>query len=189
MIFSSKRSNTRRRTPSVEACVSILGLFVAIGLIGGVAALIYVKGSLTGTIGGGIVFGVSAIFSIILVLVVKGCLKNNNVDSNTNETHSSADEHQFKRNRQVEHEQVSSHEITVISEMHKYDQQQRQHPYDTNTRSQLVYTDRLTDSTNQGYGKQIQNSSTKVSSIDYLNQSNHSINHQNHKSSMDSDKK
>ncbi|CAF3467901.1 unnamed protein product [Rotaria sp. Silwood1] len=185
MIFSLKRSNTQGRSPSIETCVSILGLFLAMGLIGGIGALIYglIRPSLTGMIGGGVVFGVSAIFIIILVLVLKGCFKNNNVNSNTNDLQSSTDGRQFRRNHQVEREQVSSHEITVISETHKYDQQQQKlHQYDKKPRSRLTSTDGLTDSTNHGYIKQTQKSSTKVSPIDYLNQSSHSINNQNLKS-------
>ena len=41
MIFFSKQKNGGQRSSSTEACVSILGLFVAVGVVGGLAALIY----------------------------------------------------------------------------------------------------------------------------------------------------
>lgn len=43
MIFFSKRDNTGGQSSNIEACVSILGLFLAIGIFGGLAALIYGK--------------------------------------------------------------------------------------------------------------------------------------------------
>lgn len=43
MIFSSKqrRGSRPQRTPTIESCVSIVGLFLAGGVIGGLGALIY----------------------------------------------------------------------------------------------------------------------------------------------------
>jgi len=149
MIFLSKQNNTSPgQSSNTEACVSILGLCLAIGLIGGAAALIYgififillnyvtysyffaglVKGNLTATIGGGAVFGISALFSIILVLVFIYCLKNNNVNSNINQypTSTHQHQHQHQHNHHVQHGQTSSHELAVISGIHKYDNHSQQ---------------------------------------------------------------
>jgi len=41
MIFFAKRNNSPTQSSNTEACISILGLAVAIGLLGGAAALIY----------------------------------------------------------------------------------------------------------------------------------------------------
>jgi hypothetical protein len=41
MIFFSKRNNALAQSSNTEACISILGLAAAIGLLGGAAALIY----------------------------------------------------------------------------------------------------------------------------------------------------
>jgi hypothetical protein len=150
MIFLSKQNNTSPgQSSNTEACVSILGLCLAIGLIGGAAALIYgifivlllnyitysyffaglVKGNLTATIGGAAVFGISALFSIILVLVFIYCLKNNNVNSNINQH-----QHQHQHNHHVQHGQTSSHELAVISGIHKYDNHsQQQQPSKTSS--------------------------------------------------------
>jgi hypothetical protein len=45
MIFFSKRSREQEPSSNSEACLSILGLFLAIGIIGGAAGLIYGKKS------------------------------------------------------------------------------------------------------------------------------------------------
>jgi hypothetical protein len=41
MIFFSKRNNAPEQESTTEACVSIIGLILAIGLIGGLGTLIY----------------------------------------------------------------------------------------------------------------------------------------------------
>jgi len=117
-------------------------------------------------IGGGVILGVSVFFSIILALVFVFCLKNNNVNSNINEQRSHTNQRQYKQNhhqqqnRQIKHEHTSSHEITVISGVHKshnHPQQQQQQSNEYGTKNFLPSYQRggLTDSTNSGYGKQI----------------------------------
>jgi hypothetical protein len=41
MIFFSKRDDAARQSSNMEACVSILGLILAVGLVGGLTVLIY----------------------------------------------------------------------------------------------------------------------------------------------------
>ncbi|CAF2097726.1 unnamed protein product [Rotaria magnacalcarata] len=135
MIFSSRqRSNGIQRSPNMESYISIIGLFLACGLLGGLSTLIYglIKGSSTETFGGGVVLGVSAAFSVLLVLFVILCLKNNDVDSNTNERQSSTNVHQHKRAAHVKHRDISvheiqaAHEIQAVPEIHTYEQEQEQ---------------------------------------------------------------
>jgi len=166
-----------------------------------------IKGNSSGTIGGGVVLGVSVVFSVILALVFVFCLKNNNVDSNINEQRSHRSQHQHKQNhhqqqnRQIKHEQTSSHEITVISGVHKYDnhpQQQHHHQqqlqqqsngYGSKMFSPPYQSGGLTDSTNSGYGKQVPQSPSKAYSFALLNQSNGSINNQSPQSMINANTK
>ena len=74
-----------------------------------------VRDSSTGTIGGGIVFGVSTIFSVILALVFICCLKNNDVNTNTNNERSSANPHQYEQQRHREHNRQVRPEKIVSS--------------------------------------------------------------------------
>lgn len=152
-----------------------------------------VKGNLSGTIGGAIVLGVSAIGSVILAVVFLCCLKNNNVNSNDNQQRSTANQRHHKQNRhqnpnrQIRTEQNSSHEVIMMSGVHKHDnhsshqqQQQQQHSneYDPKKFSPPIQSNGLVDSTNSGYGKQLPQSPSKTSSFAYLNQSNGSTNNQ-----------
>jgi hypothetical protein len=212
MLFLSKRDNSSEQS-GTETCVSVLGLLLATGIIGGIAALVYgififffklnfiryflfffvgiIKGNSSGIIGGGVVLGVSVFFSIILALVFVFCLKNNNVNSNINEQRSHTNQRQYKQNRhqqqnrQIKHEHTSSHQITVISGVHKsnnHPQQQQSNEYGTKNFLPPYQRGGLADSTNSGYGKQIPQSPSKISSFAYSNQSNGSIHNQNYQS-------
>lgn len=146
-----------------------------------------VKGNLSATIGGGIVLGVSAVFSVILALVFVYCLKNNDVDSNVNEQRSlphQQNRHQ-KQHRQINREQTSSREITVVSEIHKYDNQKQYSPngYSLNQLSPSVQSIGLTHSTNSGFGRQLPQSPSKTSSF-YFNQNNGSMVNQNQQANI-----
>ena len=141
-----------------------------------------VKGNLSGTIGGGVVLGVSVLLSIILVLVFVYCLKNNDVNSNVNQQRTSPHQRQRKPNRQYQgnREQTSSHEITVISGTHNYNNHSRQlqqhtsNEYNAKAYSQPNQTMGLADSTNSTNGQQLPLSPAKNSSF-WLNQSNGSM--------------
>lgn len=126
----------------------------------------------------------------------------NNVDSNINEQPSHTSQRQHKhnhhqqQNRQIKHEQTSSHEITVISGVHKYDnhpQQQQQlqqsNGYGSKIFSPPYQSGGLTDSTNSGYGKQLPQSPSKAYSFALLNQSNGSINNQSPRSMINANTK
>ncbi|CAF3481645.1 unnamed protein product [Rotaria socialis] len=194
MIFSSrKRSNEIRKSPNMESLISIIGLFLACGLLGGLGTLIYglIEGNSTGTLGGGVVLGVSAAFSMLLVLFIILCFKNNDVDSNTNERQSSTNVHQHKRKPHVKHRDTSVHEIEAVPEIHIYEQQEQKCRLEKNVLSSPALTDTLVDCTNTAYSKQISppsSSSKSVFSIDYLNESNHSIDNRNHYSVTKSDR-
>src|SRR5690349_1463975 len=107
-----------------------------------------VKGNLLATIVGGAAFGVSVIFSIILVLVFVYCLKNNNVNSNVNEQRQHKQNRHRKQNHHVKYERNSPHEIRIISENF----------------SRPIQNDELSESTKFAYGKQIPPSPAQRSS-------------------------
>ncbi|CAF3041117.1 unnamed protein product [Rotaria socialis] len=177
----------------MESLISIIGLFLACGLLGGLGTLIYglIEGNSTGTLGGGVVLGVSAAFSMLLVLFIILCFKNNDVDSNTNERQSSTNVHQHKRKPHVKHRDTSVHEIEAVPEIHIYEQQEQKCRLEKNVLSSPALTDTLVDCTNTAYSKQISppsSSSKSVFSIDYLNESNHSIDNRNHYSVTKSDR-
>jgi hypothetical protein len=99
MLFLTKRhTGGSGQKSGKETCLSILGLFLAICLIGGLAALIYgrgrnenrsfifmcsfrwlrsglVVGRLSVTIAGAVVFGVGVLFTVVFILLVFFCLK------------------------------------------------------------------------------------------------------------------
>jgi hypothetical protein len=122
-------------------------------------------------ISGGVVLGVSICFVIIFILVLTCCLKNNNVDSNPN--HHQQQNRRRKQKRPMKHEH-SSHEITTISNAHRYDQ-----PNDFHTQIYPSVHTGVTETTNYGYGKQVPQSPTKPSNWTMLNQSNSSNNSNN----------
>ena len=135
--------------------------------------------------------GLSAFFSVILALVFIYCLKNNNVESQEEEQHSSTHQRPYKRDhhqkhhRHIKHEQTSMQEITVISGVHKYDGHSQHQPsnHDGKKFSPPILHGGLTESTNSGTGKQLPPSpASKSASFGYLNQSNGSMNHQNYQS-------
>ena len=92
MIFLSRAEPTRRS--GKEACLSIIGFFIAIGIIVGIAGLIFgnknlrlvcffnlfvllglVKNYTSATIAGGVVLGVSIFLTILFILTLGSCLK------------------------------------------------------------------------------------------------------------------
>jgi hypothetical protein len=141
---------------------------------------------MSGTIGGAVALGVSLLFSIILALVFVYCLKNNNVDEQRSVPHHNKHMRHQKQHRQRTREQTSSHEITVISGVHKFDNQQQQHSsngHDYNHVSPPIQSFALADSTNAGYGRQLPHSPSKTSSFQF-NQGNGSTYNQNQQSNI-----
>ncbi|UJR30810.1 hypothetical protein I4U23_018328 [Adineta vaga] len=201
MIFFSKQKNNARQTSSSEACISIIGLFIAVGLLGGLSALIYglIKGSSSGKIGGGIVLGVSVIAAIIFALVFIFCLKNNNTNSDENDQQSTSNRpRQRQQRRHGKHEQTTSREISHVSAVPRYDnrrppplhqQQQQQHTNGHNMQmySQNPNTHSLNDSSYYNQNKQVPLSPSKVPSSIHLNQSHNSLNNPQHQLVMTSD--
>ena len=128
---------------------------------------------MAGTIGGAVVLGVSLLFSIILALVFVYCLKNNNVNSDSDERRSVPHHNKHMRHhnqqRRRTREQTSSHEITVISGVHKFDNHQQYSPngYDHNHVSPPTQSFGLSDSTNSGYGRQLPQTPSKTSSFNF----------------------
>ena len=202
MLYVSKRSTGEQQSSGVETIVSISGLIIAIGFLGGLSSLIYglVRGSSQGTIGGGIVLGVSIICGVLLALVFIFCLKNNNnINSNTQTNQSVGAAGTNKRNRNGNHQQKhraqqrqfkpehsSSHEITVISGVHTFEkssQQRQSNDYDMKRIPPSRQSSILTESTHSYSGKQGPQSPLKGSSFAYLNQSNGSMTHPNYSSS------
>ncbi|CAF1102188.1 unnamed protein product [Adineta ricciae] len=191
MIFFSKQKNGGQRSSSTEACVSILGLFVAVGLVGGLAALIYglVKGSASGVIGGGVVLGVSVVTGVILALVFIFCLKNVVDESNESNQQATNRGRQRHRRHHGEREPTTSHEVSHVTAMHRYDHQHRP-PRTTSDAEIQMYSQNnnhsLTDSTYSNYSKQTPLSPSKVSSSMHLNQSHNSVNNPQHQLVMTS---
>jgi hypothetical protein len=142
-----------------------------------------VKASSSAVVGGAVVLGVSVFFSVILALVFIFCLKNNNVDSNANGRRPHTNQRQHKQNRhqqqnrQIKHVQTVPHEVVVIPGKNRSNQQGQPNVYDKQMRSLPAYNDGLSNSMNNGYGKQIPQS-PNTSSMNYLHQSNGSMNHQ-----------
>jgi hypothetical protein len=133
-----------------------------------------IKGSSSETIAGGAVLGASVVCSIFLVLVCVCCLNKNDTNSNLHE------------------HRTSSNQITHVSTVHKSDQHHHHHHqgqpngYDVQMLSPSVHNVRLTDSTNRSYGKQIPQSSSKIRTASYSNQSNSSVVNQNYRLSINS---
>jgi LPXTG-motif cell wall-anchored protein len=91
MIFLSKNEPTRRS--GRDACSSAVALFIAIGIIAGLAGLIFgkrkkqhffffiilhlglVTNHLAATIAGGVVLGVSVFLTLLFLLILGTCLK------------------------------------------------------------------------------------------------------------------
>jgi Na+-transporting methylmalonyl-CoA/oxaloacetate decarboxylase gamma subunit len=148
-----------------------------------------VRGNSPATIGGGIALGVSFVFSIILTLVFVYCLKNNNVNSNVHEQrpHQHQQIRHKKQHRQNNHEQNSSHQVTVISGMHKYDNNhhQQQQPYSSNGYG-LNHFPPPVQNFGLADGKQLPQSPLKTSSL-YFNQSNGLMLNQNQQANIKRD--
>ncbi|CAF0793921.1 unnamed protein product [Rotaria sp. Silwood1] len=174
MIFISKRNIGNGHSSNKEACLSIIGLFLAVGFIGGLAGLIYglVKGSSSGTIAGAIVLGISIVLTIIFVFTVVLCLKNNNINSNTNQQQQQ--HHQRKQNRQTKHD-YSLREIKTISTVQKYEQ--------NNDLNKQMFSSsisrKLAEKKNYGFTKHTIQPSSKSFIFTYLNDSHSSINSNN----------
>ncbi|CAF3617770.1 unnamed protein product [Rotaria sordida] len=175
MIFISKRNIRHRYSSNQEACFSIVGLFLAIGFIGGLTGLIYglVKGSSSGTIAGAIVLGASIFLIVIFIFIVVLCLKNNNMNSNTNQQQQQQRRRhrQRKQKRQTEHEN-SSHEIQTISTVQRHEQ--------TNDMNRQMFPSSIPnesiDKKDYGFAKYVISPSSKSSAFTYLNESHSSIN-------------
>ncbi|CAF1205818.1 unnamed protein product [Rotaria magnacalcarata] len=168
MIFISKHNNERLHSSNKEACLSIIGLFLAIGSIGGLAGLIYglVKDNSSATIAGATVLAVSIIFSIMFVFLIVFCLKNNNNDSNTNQHH----QHRRKQNFRIKQEN-SSPEIKTISIT------QNDEPNNA-SRAQMFSSSTPTQSpnkTNHNFTEQTETPTSKLYTFTYLNESHSSI--------------
>ena len=134
---------------------------------------------MSGTIGGGVVLGVSMILSVIFAIIVVYCFKNNNVNSNVNEQHAMPHRHQYGNNR-ARGKPISSHEIATVSGKHQYGhhlayQQRPYMAYDTQKQSLAVQHMALGDSMNSNSGRHLSVNKSSPS----LNQSNGSLAHQN----------
>ncbi|CAF1461521.1 unnamed protein product [Adineta steineri] len=164
MIFLSKRPNRYQGSSTREACLSIVGLFLSIGLIGGLAGLIYglVTNSAPSTMFGAIAFSISLFFTIIFILVIIFCLKSVTGDSNKK---------RHKQNAHIKHIN-SAQNISTISTAPNYEQTSS---YNTQIYSPSVPIELLDNSTN-GFGKQMQSSSLPPIAFDSLNHSNSSTN-------------
>lgn len=207
MIFFSKQKNTGQRSSSTEACVSILGLFIAVGFVGGLAALIYglkfhphqcpisifliglIKGSSSGVIGGGVVLGVSVVSGVILALVFIFCLKKAVEESNESNQQATNRARQRQRRHRGEREPTTSHEVSHATATHRYDHYPRP-PQTTHDAEMQMYSQNhhhsLTDSTYSNYSKQAPLSPSKVPSSMHLNQSHNSVNNPQHQLVMTS---
>ncbi|CAF1420517.1 unnamed protein product [Adineta steineri] len=196
MIFFSKHNNASRHSSSTEACVSILGLFIACGILGGLAALIYglVRGISSGTIGGGIVLGVSLICAVILTIVFVCCLKKTDGNSDANEQRSAGNHphhrnnnnnhhhhhHQQQHNRQGNHGHIPTSEMTRVSEVQRYDHHHHQQQPNGHDIQMLSYNhNELADSANSSHSRQMPLSPSKVPSSIQFNPSNSASNNQN----------
>ncbi|CAF2371667.1 unnamed protein product [Rotaria sp. Silwood2] len=170
MIFISKRNIGNEHSSNKEACLSIIGLFLTIGFIGGLAGLIYglVKGSLSGTIGGAIVLGISIFLTIIFVFTIVICLKNNNINSNTNQQQHHRER---KQNRQTKHDD-SLREIKTISTVQKYEQKNDL----SRQMSSSSIPNQLAGKKYYGFTKHAMQPSSKSFTFTYLNDSHSSIN-------------
>lgn len=91
MLFLNKRNHTDQRRSGKDACLSIIGLFLAIAIITGLAGLIYgksminfisiaivsclglVKSVMTMIIAFGIVLGVSVVCTVLFILLIVIC--------------------------------------------------------------------------------------------------------------------
>ena len=137
MLFLAKRhpAGAEQRS-SKEGCLSILGLLLAIALIGGLAALIYgrrnesrafvftssllwlrsglVVHSQSATITGAIVFGVAVCFTVLLVLLIFYCLKQN--PSTTSQ------QQQRRPHRQEMSHVQTSQTVNTVSHPPRYEQ-------------------------------------------------------------------
>ncbi|CAF3306898.1 unnamed protein product [Rotaria socialis] len=168
MIFISKHNNGHLNSSNKEACLSIIGLFLVIGSIGGLAGLIYglVKDGSTATIAGAIVLAVSILFSIIFVFLIVFCLNDNNNDSSTNQHH----QHRRKQNFQAKQENFSP-KIKTISTT-------QTHEPNNASRAQMCSSPIPTQSPNKinhNFTKQAETPSSKSYTFTYLNESHLSI--------------
>ncbi|CAF0907307.1 unnamed protein product [Adineta ricciae] len=164
MIFLSKRPNRSQASSGKEACLSIIGLFLAIGLVGGLTALIYglIKGNSSGVIGGGIALGVSIFLTVLFVLLIVFCLKTEHLSSHTR---------RHNPKGQMRHT-PSSHEIPSISIEQKYGRTNGLYP-------QVIYPQiplEFVDNSNYGFGRQMVHSPLPPPAFDSLNQSQSSAN-------------
>ncbi|UJR15793.1 hypothetical protein I4U23_002725 [Adineta vaga] len=164
MIFLSKRPHRNEHLSGKEACLSIIGLFLAIGLIGGLAGLIYglIKSNSSATIAGGISFGIAVFLTVIFFLMIVFCLNTHQFDSKPNRHH---------QNGQKKHINTS-HELPSISTGQTYDQT-------TGFNHQIIYPPlplEFVDSSNYGSNKPIHHSPSQTAIFDSLNQSQSSTN-------------
>jgi hypothetical protein len=181
MLFLSKRPNRSQNAPGAEACLSIIGLFLAIALISGLAGLIYgqcdpwtsllisrirlfpsglTNNSSSAVVAGAAVFGVSLPLGIIFVLTIVFCLKTTQTKPN----------HRKVRGRMTHTN--NPHEITGISTIQKTESPSGSYP-------QILYPplpSGFTDSSHYGFGKQTLAPPMQTTTFDSLNQSYSSAN-------------